>query len=105
MIKSKSTLALITFGVILFIIAIIGIGTSMFILFNAVTSDSNYSNDGEYLGSLVLTIGSLILGYYVRGTNFGMQKSDIQDIIEEKEKLKLLVEISELKKKLNSSDN
>jgi hypothetical protein len=103
MIKSKSTLALITFGVILFIVGIIGTGISILILFYAV--DSGNFDSEEFIGGVILTIGSLILGYYVRATNFGMQKSDIEDIIEEKEKLKLRVEISELKKKLNSSDS
>ena len=97
--NSKHNLALITFGVILFIVASIGIITSVWIFLDEIDDDYN---DQELLASFLIASSSIILGYYVRATNFGVQKSDLQNTIDEKEKLKVLLEISELKRKLNN---
>ncbi len=95
--KPISNIALITSGVITFLLAI---GMIAFMLYLIIFENPNTDISNVFAISTIIL--STIIALYVKYTNFGVQKSELQKTIEEKEKLKELVEISELKKKLSN---
>lgn len=94
--KHKTNLALITTGVILFLLAVIII-VFMFYIIIFENPNTDISN-GFAITSITFSIAIIL---YVKFTNFGIQKNNIEKTIEEKEKLKELIEIAELSKKLS----
>ncbi|NKI26560.1 hypothetical protein HCG49_08290 [Arenibacter sp. 6A1] len=96
--ESKKRIGIITLGIITFIASIIG-GIIMIYIF--IDEFNNYRNNEVLLISFGSILLSIIVGLYVKLTNFGiLNESELQKNIYEKKKLKEQIEIAELKKKL-----
>lgn len=101
--KEKNKIARITFGIISFSASIVLAISMIVILFQEINDE--YSNDETILIAIGFLILGVIAGLYVKMTNFGIQdSSELQKTIEEKQKLKELIEIAELKKKLAETE-
>lgn len=89
----------ITLGTITFIIALISFFTFAYGFYEAGTSDYDRTEDKlAFFGVMIL---SLIVGGYVKLTNFGNSTdNELTKAVNEKKKLKELIEIAELEKKL-----
>ena len=89
----------ITLGIITFIFAICTVITCLYLFY-----DSFFVNENslEYQFPLFLFILlAFIIGTYVKLTNFGnSNENELTKVINEKKKLKELIEIAELEKKL-----
>ena len=90
---------IITLGIIIFTASIIGLSITSYAFYDVSTSD--YDNLEVKLIWFGLMLLSIIIGSYVKLTNFGIiDDSELSRIIKEKEKLKELIEIAELEQKL-----
>lgn len=102
--KNNHKIALITSGVILFIFSLICIISSIaFIFFNNLHERN--TDPEEYFFCFIIIFIAIIILFYIKSTNFGIQKNELEKTREEKEKLKELIEINELKKKLTNLNN
>ena len=103
--KQKLNLALITIGVIIFLLGIFGACVSIFQLISLLTSENEYIRGQYYMEVLVVLLISSILMFYVKKTNFGINKSEVEKAVEEREKLKIELEIQELKDKITNKNS
>lgn len=89
----------ITFGIITFIAALVLFSVFTYGFYEAGTSDYDRTEDKlAFFGAMIL---SLIVAGYVKLTNFGNSTDkELTKVVNEKMKLKELIEIAELEKKL-----